>query len=34
MGDRMDEIALEKRSEIADKIFKNKDKDEWTNWLG
>jgi hypothetical protein len=28
MGDRMDEIALEKRSEIADKIFKNKDKDE------
>lgn len=28
MGDRMDEIALKKRSEIADKIFKNKDKDE------
>ncbi len=28
MGDRMDEIALEKRSEIADKIFKNNDKDE------
>ena len=28
MGDRMDEIAVEKREEIADKIFKDKDKDE------
>ena len=28
MGDRIDEIAVEKREEIADKIFKDKDKDE------
>ena len=28
MGDRMNEIAVEKREEIADKIFKDKDKDE------
>ena len=28
MGDRIDEIAVEKREEIADKIFKDEDKDE------
>lgn len=28
MNDKMDEIAVEKREEIADKIFKDKDKDE------
>ena len=28
MKDKMDEIAVEKREEIADKIFKDEDKDE------
>lgn len=28
MNDKMNEIAVEKREEIADKIFKDKDKDE------